>query len=75
MTRYKVVLFRDKSEEKEYRFRIVASNGRIVSQSEGYGRKRDRDTTVGNLIDYLRNAEIVSHDVPNDVHAVSKELR
>lgn len=45
---YKIQKFRS-DKNKEYYFRIVASNGKIVCSSEGYKNKRDRDHIADNL--------------------------
>lgn len=34
---------------QRHRFRVVATNGEILAQSEGYARKRDRDNTAGTI--------------------------
>ena len=41
---YKFVVFKDKKDE--YRFRLVASNGEIVAQSEGYTAKASCTDTI-----------------------------
>jgi uncharacterized protein YegP (UPF0339 family) len=40
-------------------FRIRAANGQIVTPSQGYSRKIDRDEIVHHLRDNLATAEIV----------------
>lgn len=41
-----------------YYFRIVAANGQIVTPSQGYSRKADRDEIAHHLRDNLATAEI-----------------
>lgn len=48
----KFVVYKDK--KKEWRFRIVASNGRILAHSEGYTRR-------GNCIKAIHTIKIFAH--------------
>lgn len=41
------------SGDQPYRFAVMAANGEIVSQSEGYLRSSDRDETARSLADQL----------------------
>jgi hypothetical protein len=42
---------RDRLGRIRHYFRLVAANGEIVAQSEGYSRRIDRDRTAGLIID------------------------
>lgn len=43
---------------KEWRFRIVARNGKILAQSEGYKRKQDCRKTVDRIAKESPDAEV-----------------
>ena len=45
--RHRIELFKDSS--KAWRFRIIARNGQIVAQSEGYRRRVDALSTARSL--------------------------
>lgn len=50
---------RRNSADLVYYFKIVEENGKIVTPSQGYSRKIDRDKTVNNLRKYLSKARII----------------
>lgn len=60
----KVQIFKTKArqlyqnERDEFRFRIVARNGQIVAQSEGYTTKQSAKKTIKSLKKSLRDAPI-----------------
>lgn len=45
-------------QRKRWFFRVVADNGQIVAQSEGYSRRIDAVQTAYSLRDNLKNAEV-----------------
>lgn len=57
----KIIIFKSKQNSQWY-FRIVASNGEPVAQSEGYTQKHNATRIVQNLINNLSNAEIIHED-------------
>jgi uncharacterized protein YegP (UPF0339 family) len=56
----KFEIFQDK--KKQWRFRLIASNGRIVCQSEGYTRKANCLATAERLAEIAFRASIVVLD-------------
>ena len=48
-----------KDDKGEYRFRLKASNGEIIAQSEGYTRKENAEKGVDAVIKYSASAETV----------------
>lgn len=55
----KIHTYRSKM-NKQFYFRIVARNGRIVAQSEGYKRAASRDRTIALFKRTIANMEIVA---------------
>lgn len=43
----------------EFRFRLIANNGKIIAQSEGYKSKRSAKRGVKSVIKNSRTAEVV----------------
>jgi len=56
MRRYKFKVFRDA--KGEYRFNMIAPNGRIILASEGYKRKVDAINTIRTIKQKASNAPI-----------------
>ena len=54
---WKFEVFLDKKEE--YRFRLVAANGEIVAQSEGYKNRRSCTDTIHSIMANVDSAAIV----------------
>ncbi len=50
LNRYRAIIFRS-GLHQEYYFRLVAKNGRIIAQSEGYHRKADCIKTASLIMD------------------------
>lgn len=54
MKKYTFEIYRDK--KKEYRWRLVASNGKVVGDSaEGYKRKASVLSVLNKLVDHTTN--------------------
>ncbi|GAH52317.1 unnamed protein product [marine sediment metagenome] len=54
---YKFEIFKDKKDE--FRFRMVAPNGQIIANSEGYTRKESCLDTIDSIQRNAADAEIV----------------
>ncbi len=54
---YKFEIFKDKKDE--FRFRMVAPNGQIIANSEGYTRKENCLDTIESIRRNAADAEIV----------------
>ncbi|WP_147822344.1 YegP family protein [Salidesulfovibrio onnuriiensis] len=54
---YKFELFKDRA--GEWRFRLVAPNGKIMLQSEGYTQKHSAIETIESIKENAKHAEIV----------------
>ena len=52
----KFVIFRDKA--KEWRWRLVGSNGKIVAQSEGYSRRAGVMKSINSIKRSVANARV-----------------
>jgi uncharacterized protein YegP (UPF0339 family) len=60
---YKITTYRGK--DGQHRFRIEASNGRIVADGgEGYKRRSDRDNAIGHLVAAMRTENLKYVDIP-----------
>lgn len=53
---YTFEVFKDK--KKEWRFRLVAPNGEIIAQGEGYKNKKDCLSTVESIQENARHTTI-----------------
>lgn len=54
----KIVLFKSKKNRQTY-FKIVASNGQIIAQSEGYKKHASAEKTADRLIRDLARAKVI----------------
>ena len=59
---YKIEKFRSEK-NKQYYFRIVAENGKIVSASEGYRNRIDRDEIANNFVSNLIFGELKHFEI------------
>ena len=52
-------LYRDQSKEKEFRWRLIAPNGEIIADGEGYTTKQECKEGVEAIKEYASPAEVV----------------
>ncbi len=61
MKQGKIVLFQSKRNRQFY-FRCVAPNGKVLDQSEGYTTRGKRDKGLQSLRKLLSQASVIIHD-------------
>lgn len=69
----RVKLFKDR--KGEYRWRLVAKNGRIVADSgEGYSRRRDAERAADRFVELVRGEDLELVDEHGQVIAMAGKL-